>query len=222
MGKFGQFRSSQISSYGTALTVEMSRIRTASENAENVMFRDVCGKLSGTNMVNSNNCYYLKFWVKQRPDGAQSFTVKLLNSTLSEDNAQELADFTVATGTSSIYYELAFQPNATYDTIVLQLKRTSLDYSLSNLDSTSGRIMEANITNLDKLVNVIDYLKTNYSGLEYVKKIGVQGPTALMMCINGEQIRIGRNKIYEIHNDYKINFIGFVPNNSYFLMDFEY
>ena len=37
MGKFGQFRSSQISSYGTALTVEMSRIRTASENAENVI-----------------------------------------------------------------------------------------------------------------------------------------------------------------------------------------
>jgi hypothetical protein len=51
------------------------------------------------------------------------------------------------------------------------------------------------------------------------------------MCINGEQIRIGKTGIYEInHDDIKITSISFVPKviNSttneleYFIMDFEY
>lgn len=222
MGKIGQFRSSQLSSYSDALTASMNRIETASDNVEGVVFRNLCGQLSGTNIVNSDNCYYLKFWIQQRSDSTQTFSVKLLNSTLSEDNKQTIGKFTTPTGTSTTYYELIFQPNATYDAIIFELQRTAFDYQFTNVDSTSGRIMEGSITNLEKLVNVVNFLKNKYDGLEYLKKIGIQGPVALMFCLNGEQIRIGKNKIYEIHNDYKINFIGFVPNENYFIMDFEY
>ena len=51
------------------------------------------------------------------------------------------------------------------------------------------------------------------------------------MCINGEQIRIGKTIIYEINNDIiKITSISFVPKQvtltsnevDYFIMDFEY
>jgi hypothetical protein len=50
------------------------------------------------------------------------------------------------------------------------------------------------------------------------------------MCINGEQIRIGRTGIYEINNGLTIQSIGFILKEStfysdgldYFIMDFQY
>ena len=36
----------------------------------------------------------------------------------------------------------------------------------------------------------------------------------MLMCINGEQIRIGPSGIYEIKNGYIVNFIGVVVKNS--------
>jgi hypothetical protein len=52
----------------------------------------------------------------------------------------------------------------------------------------------------------------------------------MLMCINGEDIRIGPNGIYEINNGYKITFIGFVVQQSdqtpdkrdYFILDYQY
>ena len=223
MGRIGQFRSSQLSSYSTPLEVSsMSQIEILSNVAGEIRFKNICGILENANILNNDNCYYLKFYINQRSDSTQTFYVKLLNSTLLEDNEQIIGSFNVQEGTSVTYYELIFQPNAIYDTIVFELQRTADDYRLTNGDGTSGRIIEGNITNLEKLINVIDFLKNEYDGLEYLKKIGIQGPVALMFCLNGEQIRVGRNKIYEIHNDYKINFIGFVPYGNYFIMDFEY
>lgn len=43
------------------------------------------------------------------------------------------------------------------------------------------------------------------------------------MCINGEQIRIGKSGIYEINNGINITFISFIPKESdYFIFDYEY
>ena len=42
----------------------------------------------------------------------------------------------------------------------------------------------------------------------------------MLMCINKEQIRIGKSGIYEINNGIKINFIGFVPKST--LNNFPY
>lgn len=54
----------------------------------------------------------------------------------------------------------------------------------------------------------------------------------MLMCINGEEIRIGPSGIYEIKNGYIINFIGVVPRISRdstgaigrdnFLIDYQY
>lgn len=218
----GQFRSSQISTYMTPLTINITRMQSASENVENVVFRNPCGKLSGLNTINNDNCYYLKFQVGQRTDGVQNFVVKLLNSTLTKNNTQQIGSFSTPAGSSTSYYELVFQPNASYDTIVFELRRIALDYQFTNLNNTFGRIMNINSIELNKLINVIDYLKESYHDLKYLKKIGIQGPSGLLMCINGEQVRIGKNRIYEISNNYKINFISFIINNDFFIMDFQY
>ncbi len=70
---------------------------------------------------------------------------------------------------------------------------------------------------------------------ETLTKIGIQGPPGLLMCINGEAIRIGPSGIYEINNGYKVTFLGFivresrqrkdrdgVPDYDYFIMDYQY
>ena len=51
-----------------------------------------------------------------------------------------------------------------------------------------------------------------------------------MMCINGEEIRIGRTGIYELNNGITVQYIGFIVKESdftqdgkdYFIMDFQY
>ena len=45
------------------------------------------------------------------------------------------------------------------------------------------------------------------------------------MCIDGEQIRIGRSGLYEINNGVVISFLGFIvaeDDNKYFILDYQY
>lgn len=224
---FGQFRSSQMNSYSTTLQMEMDRQTTERISSQDVYFYNICGNLSGNNIVNNQDSYYLQFTVKERMDSEQKFYLKLKNNTQSEDNEQLIEEFFVPIGNGNLrYFEVIFTPNATYNEILWDLQRTSLDYQLDD-----GRIMNINIIAFTKLINVISYLKQNYSNMTYLTKIGIQGPPSLLTCINGEQIRIGKSGIYELNNDLiKITYVGFIPKSStfssnetdYFIMDFEY
>ena len=92
--------------------------------------------------------------------------------------------------------------------------------------------MNIEVNDFYAIHNIIEDLSSNlnYSDLEELAKIGVQGPPGLIMCINREQIRIGRTGIYELNNGMKIQSIGFVLKKSdfyldgtdYFIMDFQY
>ena len=224
---FGQFRSSQMNSYSTTLQMEMDRQTTERISSQDVYFYNICGNLSGNNIVNNQDSYYLQFTVKERMDSEQKFYLKLKNNTQSEDNEQLIEEFSVPIGNGNLrYFEVIFTPNATYNEILWDLQRTLLDYQLDD-----GRIMDINIIAFTKLINVISYLKQNYSNMTYLTKIGIQGPPSLLTCINGEQIRIGKSGIYELNNDLiKITYVGFIPKSStfssnetdYFIMDFEY
>ena len=224
---FGQFRSSQMNSYSTTLQMEMDRQTTERISSQDLYFYNICGNLSGNNIVNNQDSYYLQFTVKERMDSEQKFYLKLKNNTQSEDNEQLIEEFSVPIGNGNLrYFEVIFTPNTTYNEILWDLQRTLLDYQLDD-----GRIMDINIIAFTKLINVISYLKQNYSNMTYLTKIGIQGPPSLLTCINGEQIRIGKSGIYELNNDLiKITYVGFIPKSStfssnetdYFIMDFEY
>jgi len=91
--------------------------------------------------------------------------------------------------------------------------------------------MNITVKSFTRLINIISTLKQTYSNMNHLTKIGIQGPPSLLMCINGEQIRIGATGIYEINrDDIRITSINFVPKESkffsdgldYFIMDFEY
>lgn len=227
--QIGQLRRGQIDSYTTKLNYRLGLLRN--ENSI-IDFYDQCMFLTGTNVVSSLFSYYLKFTVRQLPDSPQEFTIKLQNDDVAIDNVQTVRKFTVKQGVETSTFELIFNPNSNYNQIVFELKRLASDFSLYNDDGTNGRIMDITISNFEKVNNVIsDFLAQKYSGLSKLKKIGIQGPPGLLFCIDGEEIHVGRNGIYELYNDnINISYLGFVIKDAlytqngqdYFIMDFKY
>ena len=229
--QIGQFRRPQINSYYTPLTMELDYQETQRLANENIVFHDACGSLSGDNIINNRNNYYLRFGIRQRLDAEQTFSLKLQNSFEAEDNEQLIETYTIKRGNGISYFENILSPNETYNKIIWELERTSLDYQIVNQDGSYGRMLQLQIVNYSRLIDVLTNLKSSYSNLNYFTKIGIQGPPSLLMCINGEQIRIGKSGIYELNNeDINIISISFVPKEStiisdgldYFIMDFEY
>ena len=226
----GQFRRPQLDSYSTPLSMELDRQQTEGVSSGDILFYNACGNLSGDNVMNSQNCYYLRFGVKQRSDSEQAFYLKIRNVSETEDNEQLIDEFKVTRGTGTVYFEVILSPNATYNQVLWELQRTALDYRMLNADDTYGRVMNIVDYTYTRLIDVLTTLKFTYTGMEYLTKIGIQGPPSLLMCINREQIRIGKTGIYEINNGINITSISFVPKTStlssdgldYFIMDFEY
>ena len=240
--QIGQFRRPQMSSYYDEIDEEyitqgLKQTDVQYGDTQSLVFQNPCITLSNSGILTSQNFYYLRFKVKRRNDSIQRFYLKLQNSNDSEESDQQqqqiIDEFKVEQGEGYTYFETIIAPNTTYDQIVWQLRRTILDYSIQE-DATEnirvGRIMQIEIENYAKIKNVIDFLQQNYTNLKGLAKIGVQGPPSLLMCINGEQIRIGKSGIYELNNGIAVSFIGFIPKESttssdgldYFIMDFEY
>lgn len=224
----GQFRSNQMASYGDDINVVLDTQETDSSSdsisGSDLIFQNICINLDNNNLQNRSH-YYLKFGV-QKMDSEQRFYLKLKNTNMSADNEQFIKEYIVAAGTGWVYFETIISPNSVYNQILWELQRTVTDYTTSQ-NNISGRIMTINDEDivLMRLTDIITYLQSAYSenNLTYLKKIGVQGPPSLLMCINGEEIRVGKSGIYELYNDsIKITSINFVPNNAYFIMDFEY
>ena len=230
MYHIGQFRRPQLDSYSTPLSMELGRQQTERTSSGDILFYNACGNLSGDNVMNSQNCYYLRFGVRQRKDSEQIFYLKIRNVSETEDNEQLIDEFKVTSGTGTVYFEVILSPNATYNQVLWELQRTALDYRMLNADGTYGRVMNVVDYTYTRLIDVLTTLKSTYTGMEYLTKIGIQGPPSLLMCINREQIRIGKTGIYEINNGINITSISFVPKTStlssdgldYFIMDFEY
>ena len=225
MYHFGQFRKSQMDSFSIPLQINITQQPTETTSELDMVFYNICGNLTNDNVFNNQNSYYLQFKVKQKIDSEQKFYLKLKNSIEAEDNEQLINTFVIPAGNSTMFFEVVFTPNAVYDQIIWELQRTFLDYQMEY-----GRTIEVEILQFTQLINVLTNLMQIYPDLTYLTKIGIQGPPLMLMCINGEQIRIGRNGIYEINNEaIKITSISFIPKEStlsnkqdYFIMDFEY
>ena len=160
-------------------------------------------------------------------NSVQNFSLQLQNST----DSQTIEDYTVPAGTGSTTFDIVFTPNSTYNLIVFVLARTTEDYNIIE-NSQHGRIMDitVNENNIYLMTNIIDTLASTY-GLTELIRIGVQGPTGLMMSINGEQIKVGKTGIYELNDvNIKITYLGFalkenvlnIDGYDNFILDFEY
>lgn len=230
--QFGQFRRNQLSSFLTPLSYELTTITSKSTISSAITFVDNILVLSGNNIIKPTESdgvrtknYYIRFKVYKKAN-PQTIKIKLVNTNKTSDNIQILKSIVVEGGRESDYssYEIVISPNNTYNRILFELQRELEDYNTINENGTYGRICNIYIDRLDEVYNVINYLNPliNKSSL---LQIGVQSAPGLLMCINGEEIKVGRSGLYEILNGYKISFIGFIvepDDNKYFILDYQY
>lgn len=226
----GQFRRDMLSvnNYLTPQTYSILPFTVQADSYLQISFTDFTVSLSGGNFQYEKN-YYVKLGFK-RTNYEQTIYISLRND--NNTNVQQLQTITIPpldySINKTVIVELVFSPNATYNEILLTLQRTTYDTTVSNEYHTNGRLIEIDEdeTEINEFYNVLNAIGITTP----LRKIGIQGPSGLLMCINGEGIRIGPSGIYEIKNEYKINSIGFVVKQSdetsdgrdYFILDYQY
>lgn len=226
----GQLRSTSIENFITPVTLGTPTEfeRSSNISGDGTIFKDIEIQVSGK-LLNQNN-YYFYFQIKKRLDSQQNVILKLRKnqSQLSQASYQTIKTVSLDNDNSDyIRFQALISPNADYDYIILELDRVLIDYQKNEVSSTStakGRILQVGELSLFKIQNLVSgYLNQTYPTLKSLTKVGIQGRSGLLMCINGEQIRIGKSGVYEINNGMKISSLGFIPTqNDFFLVDFEY
>lgn len=225
----GQLRSTSISSYTTPVSI--GDIETFDQSSDipgdSSLFSDI--QINVPSKLTSQKIYNFIFYITQRLDSIQTINLRLRrgNSELSNDSYQTIKTFTIQKVNQNpelVKCECIIAPNADYDYIILELERILTDYQKDEVNSSAkGRVIQVSEVSLVQINNLISDLQRTYSNLKKLTKIGVQGRSGLLMCINREQIRIGKSGVYEINNGMKIDSLGFIPQqNDFFLVDFEY
>jgi hypothetical protein len=223
----GQLRASDISDYGNkngTLSYKLTA-RSVSASGGNY-YSDTMFQL--VNNLDSSRCYCLTFRVNAL-NTQQTINIRLKHDSWDNDIYQNIKTITLSAGENSGLQTVVFQPNANYNQIVFVLNRDEND--TISTGGVLGRKVQINNddTNIYTLTNVIETLATSkYPSLVTMKQIGVRGRSGLPMCINGEEIKIGPNRVYEINNGATINYLGFVVDdttatgNDFFILDFLY
>lgn len=247
----GQIRSSSISNFYNTIVDQ-----TQNENQKRIEYRytvvdDELNENNKTEFMDpclqqnleQGKYYYLKFTVAKQ-NTLQNFTLKLKNEANDiedeEEQTQNIKTYSILPPQGNLVtFETILTPNKNYSQIVWELKRTvqndynedvfiyedTTDYSLHNI---IGRRLIISDVIIYEITNILTTNPDFFGNVNKIVKIGVQGPSGLLMCINGEQLRIGKSRIFEINEEISINFIGFIPEiinsqvNDYFIMDYEY
>lgn len=235
--KVGQILSSNINYYSNMQQDEfnyISDIETKNDIIE-VYFKDK--KITYRYGFNVDRKYYIKLKIKRFVNSDQKIVLKLINdSESSSEISQYIDDFTIFqnNGNSENEYatiEAIFSPNTTYTHLAIILTRQYEDFVV---EQSSSFVVENN--RLGREVEITGYqifeINNLLSSGRILTKFGIQGPPGMLMCINGQGIRIGPSRIYEIRNGYKINFLGIIRKNSEtvsgnfgkdsFIIDYQY
>lgn len=239
MYQIGQLRRQPGFDYYTTLNGTLSQQSTTAISEGTISFQNPCYNLNAN--INNQNCYYLRFNITRFPGSDQTIRLKLRkNEDITQEDNEQLIDIIKiekgaprtgggqSTAAEKVYLEYILAPNGIYNQILWQLERTALDYQTEEGVTQFGRKTIVEVEEFAQLVDVMSSLsvagKPN-SKIKYLSKIGIQGPPSLLTCINREQIRLGKNGIYELNNDkIKIASISFVPRSQtdYFILDYEY
>lgn len=179
-------------------------------------------KIKLDSKLDVNGKYYLKIFVESlevaEPDN-ETLTVKLIDQR-NKARVQYINDYPVsALPTNNFCFEFVVTPDSDYSTIVLQIGSESYD--------TQAIVIDSEKTFIVPIKNVIDDFT-----VDSIIKMGIQGPPGLLICINGQGIRIGPSGMYEIKEEnYNIVFIGFAiekhkenvyDGRNYFILDYQY
>lgn len=157
-------------------------------------FYDECVQFNGGLSAGLNYYFHAKI---KRLASDQIFYIYLVNyaeiSGGEEVKTQYLKTITIQGGATTewVDLELLFTPLIQFDCLLFQLQRTIEDYR------TGTRYPVIIYEELSLVKNMLSsQIRQGVSLL----KMGVQSHPGLMMCINGEEIHIGRTGIYEVKN----------------------
>lgn len=231
--RIGQFRKDMLQTYLNEIIAVSQEIQTSSTGVlEDISFKDIAFKLSGSEVFNQQKNYYVKLEIK-RTQYDQDFQITLQNIDQQEDNTvQKIKNFYIPAKqeqqqedvNNTVVVQLVFNPIVNFSHLVIRLSRTYEDFLIINQDESIGRIIQIDEENCNfyQIINIL----TSLNNVQQFKKIGVQGPSGLLMCINGQEIRVGPSGIYQIKNGYRVNFMGFIvlenSSNNYFILDYQY
>lgn len=244
MYQFGQFLSSQKNWSEYKQDIDISNLTLGYVttnvdffNSNQIRFANYSMKASGSEIAIFQNLhyYYLKFKIQKKSYGGnhpQVFSLKLQRieneNIIKEQFIKTLMvpDMPIEVNDEYVSFELIIAPNSAYNQLIWQMQRDVLDYTTQETidgETFNGRVPIINVETFSEIVNTIDSFQINSQNTA-LSKVGIQGPPSLLMCINGEQIRIGKNGIYEISNSIQITFLGFIPKSAsdYFIIDYEY
>ena len=145
-----------------------------------------------------------------------------------EENKKEqtVKTYTFSPYTTNATIDFVFTPKTGFSKIVFELVRYEEDF----INSESKRKLYFDPSSNVTLSSVNNILTEKILGCESIFKLGIQGPTDLIACINGEPIRLGQSGMFEVYKeDFNIYSIGFIidsDSNSdldkYFIMDYCY
>ena len=191
-------------------------------NSSNKQFYDygICFKET----LAKNNSYYIRFSIKTRSDSQQNISLKLKSQDGVSEREQFIKTFYInaSLDEQDVYCETIVTPkDDSYNYLVWELQRISADYIEDDDPITQGDPRNGRIIKLDNLsISIVNPQNT----VGTLKKIGVQARPSFLMCINGQEIRVGKSRIYEINNGVEIASIGFIPKDEkdFFIMDYEY
>lgn len=206
IGQYNHLKSSEIEDTNKFIEVIKSneiqakpyKISTSSDSEDSgistINRTEKCIKLmggSGTNSFDSTTIYYLHAKIK-RLNSNMTIYVKLANTANKNSPTQYLRTINIKGGNTSEWYdfEIIFKPIANFDCVVFQLQRTNEDYTADGY---------RNLVILYEELSKVQNFKANLTENNIIK-LGVQSRPGLLMCINGQEIHVGRSGIYEIRN----------------------
>ena len=146
--------------------------------------------------------YYLHAKIKRLTEN-QKFFIYLVNydNDIIDNKTQYLKTIEVQGGEESEWtdFEMIFTPLINFNYILFQLQRRVEDYTI---EKRYPRIVYEELSQVNNIIPA--KINSNASLI----KMGVQSHPGLMMCVNGEEIHVGRSGIYEVRN-------GIVSVNSF-------
>ena len=162
-----------------------------------------------------NTTYYCHCKIKRNILSSQKFTIKLVEAEKTDnigsiENSiyeQFIKNINVYQGEKDnqwVDIEFIFTPQYDkFNTILIALSRTSEDFIESTKRIPLIAFLEVSVVN--------NALNTIVGEEISLLKMGIQSRPGLKMCINREEISIGRTGIYEIKNgEIKISFLSFI------------
>ena len=154
---------------------------------------------------NENTSFYYYVKIKfEKQNNLQN--IKIHATDALEHQGIQVDDFTIGykSSTSTKYYR---------DIIInSNLIQNNLKTFYLTISGAEGTIVQGM-----SIVNILP------ASVKTANSIGIWGSPSQIACVNGVKIQLGKTGIYELNNpNIKINFVGFIPIDKNFVLDYSY